>query len=180
MAELQVVLCVLWCPLSSRRVILFRTGCALFGEMRRSACVAARKSGSGSQGRSGEQLTPENDDDDDPLRPWCSCQQPHGGKFMIMCDLQKENCHKWYHGMCAGISPEEGRHMETHNESFICLSCAGVPAFLHICLQIAQISHGAHWMGLSFANKFPLLMIRLFIGGTTYSWCHLAKLVLIL
>ena len=73
-------------------------------------------------------MTPENDDDDVPLRPWCSCQQPHGGKFMIMCDLQKENCHKEYHGMCVGIFPEEGRHMETHNESFICLSCAGVPA----------------------------------------------------
>jgi len=72
-------------------------GCALFGEMRRSACLAARKASSDVREQEGEQE--DSKDDDDPLRLWCSWQQPHGGNFMIMCDIQGENSYKWYHGM---------------------------------------------------------------------------------
>ena len=67
------------------------------------------------------------EDDDDPLHPWCFCQQPSGGNFMIMCDQQGDNCHKWYHGMCVGISSEEGRLMEGNNELYICPSCSQIP-----------------------------------------------------
>jgi len=59
--------------------------------------------------------------EDNPLHPWCFCQKTSDGNFMIMCDQQGDNC---YHGKCVGISPEEGRHMETNNELFICPSCS--------------------------------------------------------
>ena len=50
-------------------------------------------------------------------------------KFMIMCDQQGDNCHKWYHGKCVGISPGENRQMETNNELYICPSCSQIPPF---------------------------------------------------
>jgi len=75
-------------------------GCALFGEMRRLACLAACKACSDVREQEGEQEDPR--DDDDPLRLWCSCQQPHGGNFMIMCDIQGENCYEW--SVCSNLS----------------------------------------------------------------------------
>ena len=94
--------------------------------MRRSARLTAHE-----QERWGTQLNPVEEDsveDDDPLHPWCFASNLMVVIFMIMCDQQGVNCYKWFHGVCVGISPEEGRRMETHNELFICPSCAGIPA----------------------------------------------------
>jgi len=55
---------------------------------------------------------------------------------MIMCDIQGVNCYKWYHGMCVGISPEEGRYMEKHNELYKFPSCAGVHFCISKCFEL--------------------------------------------
>ena len=102
--------------------------------MRRSARLTAREAESCpavQQGRLQDDARPAIQQgqlqEDDPLHPWCFCQQPNGGNFMIMCDQQGDNCHKWYHGKCVGISPGEGRQMEANNELYICPSCSQIP-----------------------------------------------------
>ena len=99
--------------------------------MRRSACLAVC-----TQERRGIQLSPVEEDsveDDDLLYPCCFCQQPRGGNFMITCDQQGVNCHKWFHCVCVcgGIYPEEGRCMETHNELL----------FVHHVLEFLPFQH---------------------------------------
>jgi len=47
---------------------------------------------------------------------------------MICCDGKSESCFQWYHGICVGISPSEGRRMESQGEPFICSYCSGLPA----------------------------------------------------
>ena len=49
-------------------------------------------------------------------------------RFMIECDHKGENCHHWYHGDCVGITPTEGRRLESQGEPFICPFCATVPS----------------------------------------------------
>ena len=145
--------------------IFARIGCTLFGVMRRSAHLAACKAGSDT--REGEQSDPS--DDDNPLRPWCSCQQPHGGNFMIMCDIQRENCHKWYHGMCVGISPEEGRTWKVIMNHLFVHHVLEFLLFLLLYLETLRTFCEAHlWMGLSFVTISLLHMITLFTGETTF------------
>ena len=47
---------------------------------------------------------------------------------MIHCDGKGEGCFRWYHGTCVGISPSEGRRMESQGEPFMCSYCSGLPA----------------------------------------------------
>ena len=47
---------------------------------------------------------------------------------MIHCDGEGEGCFPWYHGTCVGISPSQGRHMESQGELFKCSYCSGLPA----------------------------------------------------
>jgi len=72
---------------------------------------------------------------------------------MIMCDIQGENCYKWYHGMCVGISPEQGRYMEKHNELFKCPSCAGVPALpTFVSANVTNFIWGSSLVGSEFCD----------------------------
>ena len=47
---------------------------------------------------------------------------------MIECDHKGEKCYHWYHGDCVGVTPTEGRHLESQGEPFICPFCATVPS----------------------------------------------------
>ena len=38
------------------------------------------------------------------------CKQPHGGRFMIQCDL----CYEWYHGDCVNVTQEEASDINTY------------------------------------------------------------------
>jgi len=70
----------------------------------------------------------DSDDEDDLNHRWCFCQEPQGDNFMIQCDGEDEGCFRWYHGVCVGISPAEGRRMKSQGELFMCSSCSGLPA----------------------------------------------------
>ena len=99
--------------------------CALIGMPRRSARVAARLKEQSSR-------TQNEDEDDDSGGPWCCCRQPQGDKFMIECDLQGEKCFHWYHGHCVGITPAEGRRLESQGEPFICPFCTTIDSIFSV------------------------------------------------
>ena len=122
------------CPLFRLHCMLSRnSGCVI---CRRSARLAARAQSTQLDSHS-SLLTSEvnngggpygaTDDDDDPDHPWCFCQQPSDGKFMIMCDQQGENCFQWYRGACVDVSPAEGNLMSESGEPFVCSMCSGSP-----------------------------------------------------
>ena len=41
---------------------------------------------------------------------YCVGKQPHGGRFMIQCDL----CYEWYHGDCVNVTQEEASDINTY------------------------------------------------------------------
>ena len=47
---------------------------------------------------------------------------------MIQCDKKGKNCYQWYHGNCVGVTPAEGRRLESQGDPFICPLCASVPS----------------------------------------------------
>ena len=59
------------------------------------------------------------DDEDDPDKLWCLCQQKHNNRFMIQCD----DCKNWFHGSCVKISKRQGRRMEKQNIDWFCQNC---------------------------------------------------------
>ena len=65
---------------------------------------------------------------DDPNHRWCFCQEPQGDNFMICCDGRGKVCFRWYYGVCVGISPSEGRRMESQGEPFVYNYCSAPPA----------------------------------------------------
>ena len=101
--------------------LLRESGCAIIGMLRRLSRIAAQRS---------EQTTRSQNEDDNANRedPWCSCGQPQSDRFMIECDHKGEKCYHWYHGDCVGITPTEGRRLESQGETFICPFCATVPS----------------------------------------------------
>ena len=94
--------------------------CTLFGMSRKSVCIAARH-------RKQSPRAQNDDVVDGSAVLWCSCRRPQGDQFMIECDLRGENCFHWYHGNCVGITPVDGRHMESQDDPFICPFCTTVP-----------------------------------------------------
>lgn len=58
-------------------------------------------------------------DENDPNRPWCQCMKPHGGKFMICCDI----CEYWYHGMCVGVTEQMSKRFEREGKEWFCGEC---------------------------------------------------------
>lgn len=66
--------------------------------------------------------------EDDPNKLWCVCQKPHGGKFMICCDI----CKDWFHGHCVGVTKLMGDRFEKQGKEWFCGECweklrAGIP-----------------------------------------------------
>jgi len=49
----------------------------------------------------------------------CVCGGPSDGRFMLSCD----NCNKWFHGHCVGISKEESENLDVWK----CPACEGNP-----------------------------------------------------
>lgn len=60
-----------------------------------------------------------NKDEDDPNRLWCICRKPHGGRFMVCCDL----CNEWFHGECIGVSRKQSREIELSTSLWFCPTC---------------------------------------------------------
>lgn len=58
--------------------------------------------------------------EDDPDRLWCVCQKPHGGKFMICCDI----CKDWFHGHCVGVTKLMGDRFEKQGKEWFCAECS--------------------------------------------------------
>lgn len=58
--------------------------------------------------------------EDDPERLWCLCQKPHGGKFMICCDI----CKDWFHGHCVGVTKLMGDRFEKEGKEWFCAECS--------------------------------------------------------
>ena len=99
---------------------------------------------------------------------WCSCRRPQGDRFMIECDLQGENCFHWYHGNCVGITPVEGRHMESQGDSFICPFCTTVP-----CLPPLSASNGPNFTWGSTAITGPAFCEKIDQAyESTVHWKH--------
>lgn len=70
----------------------------------------------------------EYDSDEDPNKLWCVCQKPHGGKFMICCDV----CKDWFHGHCVGVTKLMGDRFEKEGKEWFCGECqeklrSGIP-----------------------------------------------------
>lgn len=70
----------------------------------------------------------EYNSEDDPDRLWCICQKPHGGKFMICCDV----CKDWFHGHCVGVTKLMGDRFEKQGKEWFCTECqdklrSGIP-----------------------------------------------------
>lgn len=61
----------------------------------------------------------DNEQYNDPQKLWCICRKPHGGRFMISCDV----CEEWFHGDCVGISVNRGKKMEKKGEEYVCPAC---------------------------------------------------------
>lgn len=61
----------------------------------------------------------KTEDDDDPDKLWCICNQPHNNRFMICCD----SCEEWYHGKCVNVTKSMGQLMESEGKEWICLYC---------------------------------------------------------
>lgn len=77
---------------------------------------------------------PESDQDseynseDDPDKLWCVCRKPHGGKFMISCDV----CKDWFHGHCVNVTKLMGDRFEKQGKEWFCNDCqdklkSGIP-----------------------------------------------------
>ena len=83
--------------------------------------------------------------------PWCCCRQPQGDRFMIECDHQGEKCFHWYHGNFVGITPAEGRRLESQGEhmwlntwctvfeKITSNSGNRVTKYLNTCMDIAMV-----------------------------------------
>ena len=111
------------CLLHSRVVVPpFRvSGCAIIGMPRRSSRLAAQRSERTTQTQNEREAA-------DVESLWCSCRQPRGDRFMIECDHNGDKCYHWYHGNCVGVTPAEGRRLESQGEPFICPFCTTVPS----------------------------------------------------
>lgn len=59
------------------------------------------------------------DSEDDPNKLWCVCNKPHGGKFMICCDI----CKYWYHGHCVGVTQSMSEKYEKERKEWFCPEC---------------------------------------------------------
>ena len=108
------------CLLRSCVVFPFRvSGCAIIGMPRRPARLAAQRS---------ERTTQTQDEREvaDLESLWCSSRQPQGDRFIIECDHKGDKCYHWYHDNCVGVTPAEGRHLESQGEPFICPFCTTV------------------------------------------------------
>ena len=123
-----------------------------------------------------KRTTEKNDDDSCAL--WCLCREPEDSCFMIQWDIQGSNCKVWYHGDCVGVSESQGKHMEHYAIDFICPFCSTdisdnargaasssmttLPPYTE--LRAASFFWNDSIEGTVFVKKFPLLMMRLFIG----------------
>lgn len=74
----------------------------------------------------------DKEDEDDPDKLWCICNQPHNNRFMICCDT----CEEWYHGKCVNVTKAMGQTMEAQGQEWICLYCKVSELQ---CLYIIQI-----------------------------------------
>lgn len=50
----------------------------------------------------------------------CICRTPRNNRFIICCD----ECSKWFHGKCVGVSKPFGREIEERQNNWICPQCA--------------------------------------------------------
>jgi hypothetical protein len=61
----------------------------------------------------------EVDSEDDPNRPWCVCEKPDDGNFMIECEI----CKYWFHGSCVGVTQAMSNRMARQGKEWLCSSC---------------------------------------------------------
>uniref|UniRef100_A0A6G1SPS6 PHD finger protein 3 n=1 Tax=Aceria tosichella TaxID=561515 RepID=A0A6G1SPS6_9ACAR len=56
---------------------------------------------------------------DDPNRPWCTCEKPDDGNFMIECEI----CKYWFHGRCVGMTQSLSKQREKEGKEWFCSNC---------------------------------------------------------
>lgn len=61
----------------------------------------------------------EEYDEGDPNRPWCNCNRPDDGKFMISCDI----CMYWFHGSCVGVVESLSKRWSKEGKEWYCPDC---------------------------------------------------------
>lgn len=61
----------------------------------------------------------EEYDEDDPNRPWCTCNKPDDGLFMISCDI----CEYWFHGNCVGVVKSLSERWQREGKEWFCPEC---------------------------------------------------------
>lgn len=57
----------------------------------------------------------DNDSEYEDNTPYCYCQKPDDGNFMIEC----HSCSDWFHGKCVNITEKEGKSID----KFLCKNC---------------------------------------------------------
>lgn len=72
---------------------------------------------SSSDAESGQES--EEYDEDDPNRPWCKCNRPDDGLFMISCDI----CEYWFHGSCVGVVKSLSERWHKEGKEWFCPEC---------------------------------------------------------
>ena len=107
---------------------------------------------------------------------WCSCRQPQGDRFIIECDHEGDKCYHWYHGNCVGVTPAEGRRLESQGEPFICPFCTIVPSLLSFnSVTAPDFTWGSSVNGSDFCDQIQKAYESiLFIGNTISFWSCLA------